>query len=59
MKKSVESKTDVYICLLQWRNTSNKIKSNLVRRLFNRNTKNILPFSKSQLKTKIAENVKE
>jgi len=57
MKKSVESKTDLNICLLQWRKTSNKVKSSPVRRLFNHNTKNILPFSKSQLKTKIVENV--
>ena len=60
MKKAKQAGTDVYLSLLDWRNTpSEGMSSSPAQRMFGRRTRTLLPTSSLLLKPKIQEDVKE
>lgn len=59
MKKSIDSKTDFYKNLLQWRNTPNKTDCSPVQKLFSRRTRCHIPIIAKMLTPKVQLKVKE
>lgn len=59
VKKARDSNTDVYMALLNWRITPNKIDSSPVQRLFSRRTRCALPMLPDKLKPAIQNSVAE
>ena len=60
MKKAKQAGTDVYLSLLDWRNTpSEGMSSSPAQRMFGRRTRTLLPTSSLLLKPKVQEDVKE
>ena len=60
MKKTVESKSDPHLALLELRNTPSEImNTSPVQRLFSRRTKTRVPITKILLKPKTCKNVTE
>ena len=60
MKKAKQAGTDVYLSLLDWRNTPTEgMSSSPAQRMFGRRTRTLLPTSSSLLKPKVQEDVKE
>lgn len=59
MKKAEESGSDFWFSLLHWRNIPNKIGSSPAARLFSRSTRCGVPMAKSNLQTKVLEDVPE
>nr|XP_039263235.1 uncharacterized protein K02A2.6-like [Styela clava] len=58
MIKAIESKSDVFLALLDWRNTpSEGIPCSPAQRLFGRRTRTLLSTSKSLLRPKIVTNI--
>lgn len=58
MMKAVESGSDIYLALLDWRNTpSEGIPGSPAQRLFGRRTKTLLPMSQTLLQPKLVTNV--
>ena len=59
MKKAKQAGTDVYLSLLDWRNTPTEgMSSSPAQRMFGRRTRTLLPTSSSLLKPKVQEDVK-
>ena len=60
MKKASESKNELYLALLDWRNTPTEtLNSSPAQRLFGRRTKTLLPTSNQLLTPKVPEDVGE
>ena len=60
MKKAKQAGTDVYLSLLDWRNTSSEgMSSSPAQRMFGRRTRTLLLTTSSLLKPKVQEDVKE
>ena len=60
MKKAKQAGTDVYLSLLDWRNTpSEGMSSSPAQRMFGCRTRTLLPTTSSLLKPKVQEDVKE
>ena len=60
MMKAKQAGTDVYLSLLDWRNTpSEGMSSSPAQRMFGRRTRTLLPTTSSLLKPKVQEDVKE
>lgn len=59
LKKAKDSKTDVYLALLNWRNTPNKMDSSPVQRLYSRRTRSLVPVPHMKLKPEVQIEVTE
>lgn len=59
LKKAKDSKTDVYLALLNWRNTPNKMDTSPVQRLYSRRTRCVIPVKTDKLEPSIQHNVNE
>lgn len=59
IKKAEDSKQDLWLMLLNWRNTPNKLGSSPVCRLFSRSTRCEVPMSATNLMPRIVQNVPE
>lgn len=59
LKKARDSDTDIYMALLNWRNTPNKIDSSPVQRLFSRRTRCAVPMVPDKLKPAIQKSVSD
>lgn len=59
MKKSEASKSDIYLALLNWRNTPNKIDSSPTQRLFSRRTRCLVPMMDRLLAPDVESSVKQ
>ena len=60
MKKAKQAGTDIYLSLLDWRNTpSEGMSSSPAQRMFGRGTRTLLPTTSYLLKPKVQEDVKE
>jgi RNase H-like domain found in reverse transcriptase/Reverse transcriptase (RNA-dependent DNA polymerase)/Integrase zinc binding domain/Integrase core domain len=59
IKKSIESRTDIELALLIWRNTPNKMGTSPAQRLYSRRTRCPIPCAPELLLPKIVEGVKE
>ena len=58
LKKSKAAETDLYLALLEWRNTpSEGQKSSPAQRMFGRHTRTLIPMTSELLKPKIVEDV--
>lgn len=57
VKKAKDSKTDVYLALLNWRNTPNKMNTSPVQRLYSRRTRCVVPVVANKLKPAIQRDV--
>lgn len=59
IKKSIDSKGDFWLALLQWRNTPNKTDYSPVQRLFSRKTRCNIPSMSDEFNPKVPEDVKQ
>lgn len=59
IKKSIDNGDDIYLSLLSWRNTPNKMDSSPVQRLFSRRTRCPVPFTNVQLQPQLQIGVGE
>ena len=60
MKKAKQAGTDIYLSLLDWRNTpSEGMSSSPVQRMFGHRTRTLLPTTSYRLKPKVQEDVKD
>jgi transposase InsO family protein len=57
IKKSIETRSDVYKMLLHWRNTSNKMNSSPAQRMFSRRLRSDIPMIPSKLKPEVIADV--
>ena len=58
LKKSKAARSDIYLALLEWRNTpSEDLKSSPEQRMFGRRTRTLIPTTSELLKPKMVEDV--
>ena len=58
LKKSKAARSDIYLALLEWRNTpSEGLQSSPAQRMFGRRTRTLIPTTSELLKPKIVEDV--
>ncbi|CAH1366264.1 unnamed protein product [Tenebrio molitor] len=57
IKKSIETRSDVYKMLLHWRNTPNKMNSSPAQRMFSRRLRSDIPMIPSKLKPEVIADV--